>query len=81
MPENSPLRNAELLCSEKKLAPTVNVFTVLFNALCGNVDDINRMNTLLGNLIAQRPEIITQEPEDIFYIEGDFDEELASESV
>ncbi|EMV5268746.1 hypothetical protein AACN63_004734 [Escherichia coli] len=79
VPENIPLRNAELLCSEKKLAPTVNVFTVLFNALCGNVDDINRMNTLLGNLIAQRPEIITQEPEDIFYIEGDFDEELASE--
>lgn len=50
----------------EKLAPTVNVFTVLFNALSENVDDINRMNTLLGNLIAQRPEIITQEPEDIF---------------
>ncbi|HIB0649125.1 TPA: hypothetical protein ACWSZ3_004613 [Escherichia coli] len=34
---------------------------------------------LLGNLIAQRPEIISQDPDDIFYIEGDFDKELASE--
>ena len=51
----------------EKLAPTVNVFTVLFNALCGNVDDINRMNTLLGNLIAQRPEIITVSQK-IFFI-------------
>lgn len=79
IPEKIPLRNAELLCSEKKLAPTVNVFRGLFNAISRNGDDVNRMNALLGNLIAQRPEIISQDPDDIFYIEGDFDKELASE--
>ncbi|EFN4258804.1 hypothetical protein FQG77_24610, partial [Escherichia coli] len=79
VPEKIPLRNAELLCSEKKLAPTVNVFRGVFNAISGNGDDVNRMNALLGNLIAQRPEIISQDPDDIFYIEGDFDKELASE--
>ncbi|MEB6617821.1 hypothetical protein MXL95_22765 [Escherichia coli] len=79
VPEKIPLRNAELLCSEKKLAPTVNVFTGLFNALSGNVDDVNRMNTLLADLIARRPEIISQDPDDIFYIEGDFDKGLAGE--
>lgn len=67
VPEKIPLRNAELLCSEKKLAPTVNVFTGLFNALSGNVDDVNRMNTLLADLIARRPEIISQDPDDILY--------------
>ncbi|HGY3523536.1 hypothetical protein [Escherichia marmotae] len=79
IPEKIPLRNAELLCSEKKLAPAVNVFRGVFNAISRNGDDVNRMNALLGNLIAQRPEIISQDPDDIFYIEGDFDKELASE--
>lgn len=37
------------------------------------------MNALLADLIARRPEIISQYPDDIFYIEGDFDKGLAGE--
>ncbi|QWT43222.1 hypothetical protein KNV89_19635 [Dickeya dadantii] len=77
VPKTIPLRNAEILFSEGKLAPIINVFTGLYNALSSNVDNKIRMNTLLSNLIAEQPELLLKEPEEIFYVGRKFDAELA----
>lgn len=79
IPKTIPLRNAELLCAENKLAPTINVLTGLYNALNGEVNHAHRINVLLCNLIAQRPALLLEEPEEIFYVGNDFDIDLARE--
>lgn len=79
IPKNIPLRNAEVLCSLNKLAPTIQVFTALYYAFSGEENNVNRMNTLLCNHIARRPELLSEGPEEIFYIDGSFDSELARE--
>lgn len=77
IPKNIPVRNAEVLCSMNKLAPTIQVFTALYNALSVEDNNLNRMNTLLCNHIARRPELLSAEPEEIFYIDDSFDRDLA----
>ncbi|XDN94198.1 hypothetical protein KPL62_18625 [Enterobacter ludwigii] len=79
IPINIPVRNAEVLCSLNKLAPTIHVFKALYNALSGEADNLHRMNILLSNLIAQRPELLSVEPEDILYNDKKFDVDLARE--
>lgn len=79
IPGAIPLRNAELLCSRNKLAPIINVFTGLYSALNTEENNTPRMNTLLCSLIAQRPALLLEEPDDIFYIDNDFDASLARE--
>lgn len=79
IPKKIPLRNAEVLCSLNKLAPTIQVFTALYTALSGEENNVNRMNTLLCNHIARRPELLSEEPEEIFYIDDSFDSDLARE--
>lgn len=79
IPKNTPLRNAEILCSLNKLAPTRKVFTGLYNALKQDVNNNKRMNTLLSNLVSLRPALLLEEPEEIFYIGQVFDAELARE--
>ncbi|CAM8681439.1 MULTISPECIES: hypothetical protein [Leclercia] len=79
IPKNIPIRNAEVLCSLNKLAPTIQVFTALYNALSGEDNNLNRMNTLLCNHLARRPELLSAEPEEIFYIDDSFDRDLARE--
>lgn len=79
IPENIPLRNAEILCSLNKLAPTIQVFTALYNALSGEENHLRRMNTLLNTLISRRPELLSLEPAEILYIDVNFDRDLARE--
>lgn len=79
IPKNIPLRNAEILCSLKKLAPTGHVFTGLYSALKQDVNNNKRMNTLLSSLVSLRPVLILEEPEEIFYIGRVFDVDLARE--
>ncbi|GKW27539.1 hypothetical protein AB6D34_14025 [Pectobacterium brasiliense] len=79
IPKTIPLRNAELLCSGKKLAPILDVFTGLYNALHSNKNNIQRMNTLLCNLIAQRPALLLEIPDEVFYVGKQFDAVLARE--
>lgn len=78
IPKNIPLRNAEVLCSLNKLAPTQEAFTGLYNALKQDVNN-KRMNTLLSNLVSLRPALLLEDPEEIFYIGRVFDAELARE--
>lgn len=79
IPKNIPLRNAEVLCSLKKLAPTGKVFTGLYNALIQDVNNNKRMNILLSSLVSLRPALLLEEPEEIFYIGRVFDVDLARE--
>lgn len=79
IPKNIPLRNAEILCSLNKLAPTRKVFTGLYNALKHDVNNNKHMNTLLSNLVSLRPALLLEDPEEIFYIGQVFDAELARE--
>lgn len=79
IPKNIPIRNVEALCSMNKLAPTIQVFTALYNALSGEEDNLNRMNILLSSHIARRPVLLSQEPEEILYIGDTFDRNLALE--
>lgn len=78
IPKNIPLRNAEVLCTLNKLAPTRKVFTGLYNALKQDINN-NRMNTLLSNLVSLRSALLLEEPEEILYTGQVFDAELARE--
>ncbi|QOV70877.1 hypothetical protein [Citrobacter sp. BDA59-3] len=77
VPKTISLRTAEVLYSENKLAPILDVFTGLYTALCGDKQNTMKMNTLLSNLIADWPPLLSSDPDEIFYIENDFDVELA----
>ncbi len=77
IPETIPFRNAEILYVENKLAPTICVFTGLYVALSREPNYRQRMNTLLSNLIALRPAMLLEEPDEIFYVADKFDDELA----
>lgn len=79
IPKNIPLSNAEVLCSLNKMAPTIEVFTALYNALSGEENHLHRMNILLNTLISRRPELLSLEPAEILYIDVTFDRDLARE--
>ena len=68
IPKTIPFRNAEILYVENKLAPTICVFTGLYFALSREPNYSQRMNTLLSNLIALRPAMLLEEPDEIFYV-------------
>ncbi|HDL6991988.1 TPA: pcar [Yersinia enterocolitica] len=74
VPERIPFRNAELIMSRKRFAPTISVFRGLYAAFEPKVE---RLNDLLCDLVCERPSIIKDEPEVIFYIDEDFDHSLA----
>lgn len=74
VPDNIPLRNAELLVSHKWLAPTPTVFEELYEVF---YDEGNKLHSLLHELVRLRPALLGQNHELILYSDGKFNRELA----